>query len=306
MAVGPGNVIEDPHALFLQAISEGASIVTHTPDPDPAAADPKAAPAAKAATAKPTAKPDAAAAAAAAGDETPADDLEAQFEGDDEDEFDVESSIAALNRKLDDLARPQAAARPAERRDADRSDIRAKLGKLREGLEPDDARTAGILEALDNLTERLDRQDAREQQRQVAAQEAEEQAWEDGYAEQVVEFTKKYPGVGPKAIAAVGRQHAAMINRDGRAKALSFEEVARRVFGDDALDARKAKRPSADNGASPATNGRTGAPSGAPIPARSSGGGPPEKFKPGPGRGVGDVTEHLRKQGAFRGVLTER
>jgi len=293
--LGPGNVIADPQALFLKGISEG-HVVVHTPDPP--AGDPAAKPEAKPVV-KSEAKPNGAEAAPL---EQP--DLEEEFE---DDEFDIEGAISSLERRLDQLARPTAptAAAPVAKA-AERTGLRGQIAMIREGLESDDTRTPAMLTLLDNLTERLEAQERREEQREERDAEAAQTEWENEYEVNVVKFGERYPGVGPKVLAAIGRKHVQMIQQDPRAKALTFEEVARRMYGDDALAARKAKGSPAGGGPSPGSNGRTDPPSGSPIPGRSTGGGPLKKFVPGPGRGVSDVTDHLRSVGLFKGVISEK
>jgi len=288
MSLSPEHVIQDPKSLFLNAIAEQGSVVTNTEDPpagDDEVKEPK--PDAKAKAVKPEPMK------AVADD----DDFEEA-----DDEFDFEKGLETLSRKIDALSRPQPAAASAAR--AERGDLRGQLDKLRESIDPEDARGSQMIGLLERMSEKLEQLDKREVERSERAAAQEHQAWEDSYEKDVEKFMEKY-NISDKDIIAVARKHRQLMTRDESYKAFSFEEIARRMYGNDALEARRVKRSPGGNGASPAPTARTDAPSGSPIPARGTGGGPPKKFQPGPGRGVGDITESLRKAGIFRGVISE-
>ena len=132
-------------------------------------------------------------------------------------------------------------------------------------------------------------------------------AFEDRYAGAVSQFAEAYDGFTDKELEGIGAYHGRLIQKDARLSALSFPEVARRMFGDDGLEARRTKGDADGNakGSQP-RNGHASQPSGSPIPSRSTGGGAPKKFEPGPGKGVGDVTDHLRKAGAWSRVVEQK
>jgi len=226
--------------------------------------------------------------------------LEPAAEGDDDDGGnDIETLLDGLSRRLEATIDNKVEARRAA------GDERPEK-TLRELVESEDESVLKLVGAIEKLSEKVSALEAHRTQTDAEKVAAAEQEYEQQYALGVTKFAERYAGFTDKELESVGAYHVRLIQRDERSTALSFDEVARRMYGDDGLEARRTKGDAPVREGRPAPNGRTSQPSGSPIPARSTGGGPPKKFEPGPGKGVGDVTERLKAAGAFRAVISER